>query len=396
MDVNAFIFTRYEDWYPMNADRWMRLVYIAKQALIVLACVALLTALGYGVALGLQRNGIGFDMGFLWNSANFDISEGSLLTLHGFQQFTASDTNAQALFVGFLNTVKVSVVAIALSTVLGVIVGVARVSKNWLVRHLSFGVVEFVRNTPMLIQLVFWYFAVALKLPGLSEASQWLGGIILSQQGLYLPAVVGATDLSIYAIWTLLISLGLACQVILKRDGRLFKAAGAVLFLMVTFGIGFPLSVERPQLDGMNVAGGLSLSPEYAALVVGLSVYTAAFIAEIVRGAILALHKGQWEAAAALGLTRKATFTDIVIPQVFRVVLPAFGNQYISLAKSTSLGIAIGYSDLFNVYGTVANQSGRSMEGVIVVMLSYLLLSWIISGLVNFANLQILKRGGVR
>lgn len=396
MDVNAFIFTGYEDWQPMNADQWKRQVYIAKQALIVIACVSLLSALGYGISLGLQRNGIGFNMGFLWNSANFDISEGSLLTLQGFRQFTASDTNAQALFVGFLNTVKVSIVAIALSTVLGVIVGVARVSKNWLVRQISFGLVEFVRNTPMLIQLVFWYFAVALNLPGLSEASQWIGGFILSQQGLYLPTFVGSNGVSIYAIWTLLISLCLSCQVILRRNGRLASAAGAILFLIVTVGIGFPLSIERPQLDGMSVTGGLSLSPEYAALVVGLSVYTAAFIAEIVRGAILALHKGQWEAAAALGLTRRATFTDIVIPQVFRVVLPAFGNQYISLAKSTSLGIAIGYSDLFNVYGTVANQSGRSLEGVIVVMLSYLLLSWIISGLVNYANLQILKRGGVR
>ena len=144
------------------------------------------------------------------------------------------------------------------------------------------------------------------------------------------------------------------------------------------------------------MTGGYSLSPEIIALLLGLSIYTAAFLAEIVRVAINSIPKGQWEAAAALGLTRRATFRDVLIPQVARVVLPAFGNQYISLAKSTSLGIAIGFSDLFNVYGTVANQSGRSLEGMIVVMVSYLLVSWMISAAINTANKRLLKQGGVR
>src|SRR5262249_37645870 len=147
-------------------------------------------------------------------------------------------------------------------------------------------------------------------------------------------------------------------------------------------------------VDGFAVNGGSSASPEFSALLLGLTVYTAAFIAEIVRGAILALPRGQWEASAALGMSRAATFADVVVPQVYRVVLPAFGNQYISLAKTTSLGIAIGYPDLFNVYGTVSNQSGRSLEGVIVAMLAYLLLSWVISAVVNLINRRMLRKGG--
>ncbi|WP_377372604.1 ABC transporter permease subunit [Polaromonas jejuensis] len=380
----------------MTDSQWARHMYLIKQGLIVAAVLGILACLAIAIRAGLARNGIGFDMGFLGGMANFDISEGSLPTLEGLRRFVSSDTNGQALLVGFLNTVKVSIIAIALSTVLGVLIGVARVSRNWLVRQLSFGLVEFVRNTPLLIQLVFWYFAVALKLPGLADASVWLGGIILSQQGLYLPTVVGANGAPIFAIWALLMSVVFLVGAVARKGSRTLKLAGAALGLVISVVLGFPLTLQVPQADGVNVVGGLSLTPEFGALVAGLSVYTAAFIAEIVRGAILSLPKGQWEASAALGLTRRATFVDIVVPQVFRVVLPAFGNQYISLAKSTSLGIAIGFSDLFNVYGTVANQSGRSLEGVIVVMLAYLFLSWIISAVVNLANSRVLKAGGSR
>jgi His/Glu/Gln/Arg/opine family amino acid ABC transporter permease subunit len=330
------------------------------QVLIVAATVALLAWLAVAVRAGLARNGIGFDLGFLGQPANFEISEGETIGLDGLHRFVAADSNAQALIVGFLNTVKVSILSIVLATVLGVSIGIGRVSRNWLVRQLTFVIVEFVRNTPMLIQLVFWYFAVLLKLPGLTEASRWFGGFIASQQGLYIPGLVAAHGASLAAVWALLAGVVFAVGALGSPTSRRWYAAISAIGFVLAAVIGFPVAISTPQVDGFAVTGGYGLSPEFAALLLGLSVYTAAFIAEIVRGAILSLPRGQWEAAEALGFDRRTTFRDIVVPQVFRVVLPAFGNQYISLAKSTSLGIAIGYSDLFNVYGTVANQSGLS------------------------------------
>jgi len=368
----------------------------SKQAAIVLAVVALVAWFAASVRAGLARNGIGFDMGFLAQIAGFDISEGDVFTKEGIRHFVSSDSNAQALLAGLLNTIKVSVLAIGLTTVLGTLVGVGRISHNWLVRQLTFGFVELVRNTPMLIQLVFWYFAVVLKLPAISEASVWLGGLIASQQGIFVPGISispGATALSIASV---LLMVGFLIGTVSSHRYRLLFAAGAVAALTISIVCSLPLTATRPRPEGFTAVGGWTASPEFAALLIGLTVYTSSFIAEIVRGAIVSLPRGQWEAAAALGLSRRTAFKDIIVPQVFRVVLPAFGNQYISLAKSTSLGIAIGFPDLFNVYGTVANQSGRSLEGVIVVMLAYLMLSWIISGLVNAWNARLLRAGGSR
>lgn len=377
----------------------LRVVKFAKQAGIVLAALALVAWLALSVRAGLARNGIGFDMGFLRQAANFDISEGYIVTWKGIRSFTAADTNAEALLAGFYNTIKTAAVSIVLATVLGLLVGMARISHNWLVRQLSFGFVELARNTPMLIQLVFWYFAVVLQMPALTDASRWFGGILFSKQGLYVPAVALAEHASNGALWSLFAGTAFALAAFaarkVQRMGHLFLALSAAA-LVAAIALGFPLTVATPHVDGFLVDGGVAASPEFAALFLGLSVYTAAFIAEIVRGAILALPKGQWEAAAALGLSRRYAFRDVVIPQVFRVVLPAFGNQYISLAKTTSLGIAIGFSDLFNVYGTVANTSGRNLEGVIVVMLAYLVLSWTISFVVNFVNRRLLLAGASR
>jgi len=368
----------------------------ARQSVIVIAVVALIAWFALAVREGLARNGIAFDLGFLAQPAGFDISEGLVVTADGLRNFQSSDSNAQALLAGFGNTIKTAVVAIALSTVLGTFLGVARLSHNWLVRQLSFGVVEFVRNTPMLIQLVFWYFAVVLKLPAVQDASGWFGGVVASQQGVFLPGLAVSPDAATASVAALLGgALAFAASMAWRRARWLLGGIGLLAIVAAVIS-GFPLTVSLPKVEGFAVTGGFSASPEFAALLLGLSVYTAAFIAEIVRGAILALPKGQWEAAAALGMSRAETFRDVVVPQVYRVVLPAFGNQYISLAKSTSLGIAIGYPDLFNVYGTVANQSGRSLEGVIVTMLAYLVLSWVLSAGVNWANSHMLRAGGVR
>lgn len=381
----------------LSATRTRRqLVRAGKQSLIVLGVVALIAWFAMSVRAGLAHNGIGFDMRFLSQVAGFDISEGYAVTAHGLRRITPSDSNAQALLAGFINTIKTASVAIVLTTLLGTLVGMARISHNWIVRQLSFGFVELVRNTPMLIQLVFWYFAVVLKLPAMADASTWFGGVIASQQGIFFPGVDCAPGATLASALSLLAGLALLAGSAAHRKRRKWLLGGSLVALAVSVATGFPLMVTAPHVNGFVVTGGFSASPEFTALLIGLTVYTAAFIAEIVRGAIVALPKGQWEAAAALGLSHRAAFGDIVVPQVFRVVLPAFGNQYISLAKTTSLGIAIGFPDVFNVYGTVANQSGRSLEGVIVVMLAYLVLSWVISGSVNLLNSRLLRNGGTR
>jgi His/Glu/Gln/Arg/opine family amino acid ABC transporter permease subunit len=334
-------------------------------------------------------------MRFLWQVAGFDISEGIVVRLDEIRTYTSGDTNSDALFAGLVNTIKVAVLAILLATLFGTLLGVGRLSRNWLLRQISFGLVEVVRNTPMLIQLVFWYFAVVLKLPLLSDAANGFGAFVLSRNGLFLPALSLGDSSSNASILVALIAVVLLLAAVRRTRWRSALVIGGALGLLASWAMGLRVSLTLPQVADSVVHGGIGVSPEFAALLIGLTVYTASFVAEIVRGAIVTLPKGQWEAAAALGLGRWATFTDVVIPQVFRVVLPACGNQYISLAKTTSLGIAIGFPDLFNVYGTVTNQSGRSLEGVIVIMLTYLLLSWAISAIVNVLNRRLLAAGGV-
>lgn len=365
-----------------------------QQASIVVAVLSVVVWFALSVRAGLARNGIAFDMKFLGQPAGFDISEGWVATMDGLRNFQSGDSNARALLAGFGNTVKVAVLSIVLTTVLGTLLGIGRLSHNWLVRQLCFGLVEFLRNTPMLIQLVFWYFAVVLKLPALADASRWFAGLIASRQGIFFPGLAVAADATPVASLALLAAVLAAGAATCWPLARRPLVVVAAIALAITIGAGFPLVPSTPRVEGFSVTGGFAASPEFAALLLGLTVYTAAFIAEIVRGAILALPRGQWEASSALGISRGRTYLDVVVPQVYRVVLPAFGNQYISLAKTTSLGIAIGYPDLFNVYGTVSNQSGRSLEGVIVAMLAYLVLSWVISGLVNAANRRMLRMGG--
>jgi len=297
-----------------------------------------------------------------------------------------------------LLSLKVALAAIALCTVFGTLIGIGRLSTNWLVRNLSFGMVEGVRNTPLLIQIVFWYFAVVLGFPPASSASNWLGGLIASRSGIFLPALV-VTDTASAGAWLLLsISLATAACAILARGrnrGLTLLTVSAASLAGTAF-VGFPLSIDLPVATRFGANGGLALSPEMTAIMIAIVVNSSAYVAEIVRGAIDSLPKGQWEAAASLGLSRSHTLRDIILPQVFRIVLPSLANRYISLTKDTSLGIAIGFPDLFNVYGTVSNQTGRNLEGVIIVMLTYLALSWIISFCVNAINARVNAEGDSR
>lgn len=362
---------------------------LSQLAVIGLALGALVW-LGLMLRNGFAARGVAFSFDFLAAPAGFEISEGVTLAEGGLGAFRSDMTNMQALGAGLWNTLKVAVAACLLATVIGVGFGVCRLSTNWLIRKLAFWATEFLRNTPLLIQLTFWYVAVVLQLPGLKEAPQLLGAIV-SQQGLWLPAPVVSGG-----CWLVVLAVPLVLLVTPAGEERRRGLGVAVLVILaIALGNGLRIAVDFPEAGRFRATGGLAVSPEYVALTLAITLNSAAYLGEIVRGAIEALPRGQWEAAEAIGLARGQVLRDVILPQVFRIVLPSFGNQYISLTKNTSLGIAIGYPDLFNVYGTVANQTGRSLEGVLLAMGIYLVLSWGISGLVNLANRR-LKIPGVR
>jgi His/Glu/Gln/Arg/opine family amino acid ABC transporter permease subunit len=378
------------------ASRW------CLQAAIVAVVAGLAIWMGLAVREALARKGIQFSFGYLGNAANISLSEGLALSLDGvwpiLEPFSPSHSNAQALFAGLWNSLKVALTAIVLCTVFGTLVGIGRLSTNWLVRNLCFGLVECVRNTPLLIQIVFWYFAVVLRFPPANAASSWLSGIIASRSGLFLPGLAISEDAGLASQGLLVAAIACAVAALVMRGGRRKLACLAVAagLLTVAAALGFPLSADLPVATRFGARGGFALSPEMTAILLAITVNSSAYVAEIVRGAIDALPKGQWEAAASLGLSRSHTLRDIILPQVLRIVLPSLANRYISLTKDTSLGIAIGFPDLFNVYGTVSNQTGRNLEGVIIVMLTYLALSWIISACVNALNARINRQGGTR
>jgi len=368
---------------------------------IIAVVVALIGLLAYAVRSGLAEKGIRFSFSFLANTAGFDISEGWTLTfgdnfLPDFTLYSPDMTVASAFVTGIFNTAKVAILAIILSTILGTMLGVGRLSTNWVVRNLCFWIVEFVRNTPLLIQLVFWYFAVVLRFPPMASAAHFYG-LIVSQQGVYVPTLSwagGDSTISMTLVTLTLVSVLGAIFDPIKGMRRACVAAAIIFFalLFLTGGI----AMNFPVANKFKASGGTSISPEMAALLLAIVTNSASFIAETVRGAIDALPKSQWEAAASLSLSRRYTVNDIVLPQIFRVVLPSFGNQYISLTKNTALGIAVGYPDLFNIYGTIANQTGHSLEGIIIVMVAYLILSWIISTIVYWANRRLNPMGVLR
>lgn len=378
-----------------------RIRYNATQSAIVAAAIVLVVLFAFAVKEGLARHGIKFSFSFLRDAAGFDISEGKTVALEDgvwptFLTFTPDHLIAQAFVTGIFNTVKVAVFAILLSTVLGTLLGVGRLSTNWVVRNLSFWCVEFVRNTPLLIQIVFWYFAVVLHFPPIAAAAKFYG-VVISQQGLYFPVPVWQGGDSVLAIAAATAFWVAILGVLFDRHGTVrWVCAGAVVLLGgVMFATGI-VGLDVPIASKFQARGGTGMSPEMAALLLAIVVNSASYIAEIVRGAIDALPKGQWEAAASLSLTRRDTVNDIILPQVFRVVLPSFGNQYISLTKNTALGIAIGYPELFNIYGTIANQTGHSLEGIVIVMASYLILSWAISAAVGWADRRMTRHGASR
>ena len=311
----------------------MKFRSIAYQA----AALAAVLAVGWffvaNAAANLEARRIASGFAFLQREAGFEIGEKFFLS------YGAADSYLRALAVGVLNTLGVAVIGIVLATGLGAAVGLFRLSPNFLLRSLSASYVEFFRNVPLLVQLFFWYALITEGLPHPREALSPLPGVFLSNRGILLPSLEGA-----------------------------------------------------PRLEGFNFVGGTAITPEFAALLFGLAVYTAAFIAEIVRAGVLAIERGQWEAAQAVGLMRGQALRHVIVPQALRVVVPPLASQYLNLTKNSSLAVAIGYPDLVSIANTTMNQTGQAIEGIAIIMGVYLTISLSISAFMNWYNARISLR----
>jgi len=354
--------------------------------------------LGFEIALNAKANldaqKITSGFGFLDNTAGFGINQ-SLIA------YNEADTYARVFFVGLLNTLLVAAIGIVLATILGFFVGLARLSPNWLVARLAGGYVELIRNLPLLFQLLFWYLAVLGTLPGPRQSISLFGEIFLNNRGIIVPApVAGEGTGAVIAVFALSVIATVALRVWAKRrqmrTGRQFPLFWAGLALVVgppfaaLVAMGFPIGFESPELRGFNFVGGVRLLPEFIALLVALTTYTAAFIAEVVRAGVLAVPRGQTEAAFALGLRRGLALRLIVVPQALRVIVPPLTNQYLNLTKNSSLAVAVGYPDLFAVFaGTALHQTGQAIEIIAITMAVYLAISLITSALMNWYNARI-------
>ena len=307
-------------------------------------------------------------------------------------------TYGRVLFVGLLNTIMVSVVGIFLATIIGLIVGVARLSSNWLVSKVSLAYVEIFRNTPVLVQLLVIYFVVFLQMPAVRDSIRLPLDMYLSQRGFYMPRPEVAPDGPIWLVSVIIAVVGFFTLWVLagrrEAEGRptmgLRWIAVALLIglpLLVWFLIpGGPFVFENPELGSFNLSGGLRFSPEFLALTVGLALFTAAFIAEIIRGGIQAVSKGQLEAARTIGLKEGEVLRLVVLPQALRIIIPPLTSQYLNLIKNSSLALAIGYADVFNVSRTVSELTGQPVSVLIVVMAFYLIVSLATSVLMNIYN----------
>lgn len=338
---------------------------------------------------------------FLFNTAGFDILDTPI-------EYTRQDTYLRALAVGIVNTIRVGVVGIVLSTVLGVFAGIARLSSNWLLNKLALVYIEIIRNTPLLVQLFFWYFAGLLALPRLRTGDEITavtlpGPIYLTNRGIALPWIRGSVTTS---EWVLFLIAGAALAWLVnrllkkqeeKRQRPLRRTTWTIVVFLAVAAAGWlalpvpPLRIDQPAIaeTGFGFRGGLTILPQFTAIVFGLVLYTGAFIAEIVRGGIQAVPKGQTEAARALGLRGGQMLRLVVLPQALRIIIPPMTSQYLNLVKNSSLATAVAYPELFQISGTILNQSGRAIQIIIIVMLSYLAFSLVISAFLNWYNQRI-------
>lgn len=372
-----------------------RVLSVLSQVLVIGLVLGLGLFLYTNMIRGLsEKHTVAISFAFLRQTAGFDIGE-SLIS------YSREDTYARAFVVGLLNTFQVALLGILFATALGIFIGVMRLSPNFLINRIAAIYIDIFRNIPLLVLLIFWAQAVFLKLPRVAEALILPGPIFLSNRGVALPWGIPTdswgTYLAVLGAGVVLgtgVALGLREQG--KRSGRMpllplwFLVTLAAVGLVGWLVIPQPLTLEQPFLDGFNTKGGMVLSQQFMALVSGLVIYTAAFIAEIVRAGIQSVSKGQREAATAMGLSPTQTLRLVIFPQALRVMIPPMTSQYLNLTKNSSLAIAIGYPDLFAVAGnTILNQTGREIEVFALLMSIYLSLSLLTSFLMNLYNRHI-------
>ncbi len=364
---------------------------VVYQVLIVLILGAVLWIIISNTLINLRRQNIATGFGFWNNTAGFDVAQ-SLI------DYNASFSYGTAFWVGLLNTLLVSGIGIVLATMLGFTMGIARLSSNWLIARLATVYVETARNIPLLLQLFVWYFAVLKNLPAPRQSVALPGGAFLNVRGLFLPAPQALPGFG----WVMIALLvGIALSIMLAVwSGRRQRATGQrmpVLWSSLGLIIGlpliaaavlqFPLAFQVPELKGFNFQGGIVVLPEFIALLLGLTFYTGAYIAEIVRAGIQGVARGQTEAARALGLSKGQVLRLVVIPQAMRIIIPPLTSNYLNLTKNSSLAVAIGYPDLVSVFaGTVLNQTGQAIEIILITMLVYLTISIVTSALMNVFN----------
>lgn len=369
-----------------------RLRGIVWQVLVVGLVAAFVVWLWRNAVHNLEVRQISTGFGFLGREAGMPIADALI-------PYRPSDSYLWALLVGLLNTIRVAAVGIVLATILGTLIGIARLSPNWLLAKLAAVYVEVLRDLPLLLQIFIWYL-VLQGLPPARQALHLFPGTYLTNRGLFTPTI--DWDLA-HGLVLLALAAGMAAAVVhgrrataaRMRDGRSRRvwpiSIGLILAppLLVAWATGMGWTISWPVLRGFNFVGGATLSPEYVALLAALTTYTAAFIAEIVRAGIQAVVKGQWEAADALGLRRGLVLRRIVLPQSLRIIIPPLTSQYLNLTKNSSLAVAIGYQDVVSIANTTLNQTGQAIEAIALVMGVFLAVSLSISALMNWYNARI-------
>ncbi len=350
-------------------------------------------------AYNLEKRGIGTGFEFLNIAAGYDISI-SLIP------YDSNDTHLRAYFVGLLNTLMIAVCGCFLATILGFLVGIIRLSSNWLFRNIAYVYVEFTRNVPVLLQIILYY-TILLHLPKVKQSLVIFDNFYLSNRGLFSPAPIFKDGFSI-VIGSLIVMI--IFTFFLKRflkkkqelTGKQYPIflinSGLIIFtpIFVYYLMGIPLEFDHPVMKGFNFKGGMVIRPEFLGMLFGLSIYTAAFISETVRSGIISVSKGQREASQALGLKSNFIMRLIIIPQALRVIIPPLTSQYLNLTKNSSLGIAIGYADLVHGFGGISlNQTGKAIEIMLIVMSTYLTISLIISFFMNLYNKAVQFKGNV-
>ncbi|OGO21204.1 MAG: amino acid ABC transporter permease [Chloroflexi bacterium RBG_16_51_16] len=374
--------------------RDIRFLRIFSQVIFLILLLSLLGYLTNNMLAAMRQVGLGLGFSFLKLTSGFDIGEHLI-------SFDRSSTYLRAFQVGLLNTALVSFLGIILSTIIGVLVGVSRLSRNLLIQILARAYIEFLRNIPLLVLLIFVYTGIFLKLPRINQAASVLGGVLLTNRGIAIPWGIPTSTYSAFLFilaFDFIVSSLVAVYLIRlgRRTGRapLTWLWTLLIFLFIAL-LGWfllpgsPMILEKPAVQGLRIAGGRQLTPEFMALLAGLVIYTSAFIADVVRAGLQSVSKGQVEAARAIGLNNFQVLRLVVFPQALRVIIPPLTSHYLNLAKNSSLAVAIGYPDLFSVSGTVLNQSGRAVEVIVLVMAIYLLISLLTSLFMNWYNSRI-------